>query len=82
MLLAPRSFAAALAQAGAAPNEWQHGLSLFGELKYPADFKHFDYVNPNAPKGGVVRLDRDRHLRQFQHGRRRREGLAAPAARR
>ncbi len=30
----------------------RHGLSIFGELKYPADFKHFDYVNPNAPKGG------------------------------
>jgi microcin C transport system substrate-binding protein len=36
--------------------EWRHGLSLFGELKYPAGFKHFDYVNPNAPKGGSVRL--------------------------
>jgi microcin C transport system substrate-binding protein len=35
---------------------WHHGLSLFGDLKYPAGFKHFDYVNPNAPKGGVVRL--------------------------
>ncbi len=30
----------------------RHGLSAFGELKYPADFKHFDYVNPDAPKGG------------------------------
>ena len=34
---------------------WRHGLSLFGELKYPAGFKQFDYVNPNAPKGGAVR---------------------------
>jgi microcin C transport system substrate-binding protein len=34
---------------------WRHGLSLFGELKYPEGFKHFDYVNPNAPKGGTVR---------------------------
>jgi microcin C transport system substrate-binding protein len=33
-----------------------HGLSLFGSLKYPPDFKHFDYVNPDAPKGGDVRL--------------------------
>ncbi|MBI4725017.1 MAG: ABC transporter substrate-binding protein, partial [Rhodomicrobium sp.] len=32
--------------------ERKHGLSAFGELKYPADFKHFDYVNPDAPKGG------------------------------
>ena len=36
--------------------EWRHGLSLFGELKYSPGFKHFDYVNAGAPKGGVVRL--------------------------
>jgi microcin C transport system substrate-binding protein len=30
-----------------------HGLSTFDELKYPADFPHFDYVNPEAPKGGT-----------------------------
>ena len=35
---------------------WRHGLSLFGELKYPADFKRFEYVNPVAPKGGVARM--------------------------
>jgi microcin C transport system substrate-binding protein len=34
---------------------WKHGLSLFGEPRYPADFKHFDYVNPAAPQGGTVR---------------------------
>ncbi len=34
---------------------WKHGLSLFGELKYPEGFKRFDYVNPAAPKGGTVR---------------------------
>ena len=33
-------------------HKWQHGLSFFGEFKYPPDFEHFDYVNPNAPKGG------------------------------
>ena len=33
-----------------------HGLSAFGDLKYPADFKHFDYVNPAAPKGGALVL--------------------------
>ena len=43
-----------LAQAQAAP-EWKHALSLFGDIKYPADFKRFDYVNPDAPKGGVAR---------------------------
>ena len=31
-----------------------HGLSSFGELALPADFKHFAYVNPQAPKGGIV----------------------------
>lgn len=31
-----------------------HGISTFGDLKYPADFKHFDYVNPEAPKGGTM----------------------------
>ena len=34
---------------------WRHALSLFGDIKYPADFKRFDYVNPDAPKGGVAR---------------------------
>ena len=33
-----------------------HGMSVFGDLKYPADFHHFDYVNPAAPKGGVFSL--------------------------
>lgn len=31
----------------------QHGLSVFGDLKYGPDFTHFDYVNPDAPKGGT-----------------------------
>src|SRR5262249_23715656 len=31
----------------------RHGMSAFGDLKYPPDFPHFSYVNPNAPKGGV-----------------------------
>ncbi|WP_245297003.1 MULTISPECIES: extracellular solute-binding protein [Rhodomicrobium] len=38
------------APAGAA--EKRHGLSAFGDLAYPADFQHFNYVNPDAPKGG------------------------------
>jgi microcin C transport system substrate-binding protein len=33
-----------------------HSLSLIGEPKYKADFKHFDFVNPDAPKGGLVRM--------------------------
>ena len=31
-----------------------HGISTFGDLKYPADFAHLDYVNPDAPKGGEM----------------------------
>ncbi|MGZ3287045.1 MAG: extracellular solute-binding protein [Xanthobacteraceae bacterium] len=42
--------------AGNAERDWKHGLSLFGELKYPPGFKYFDYVNPKAPKGGAVRM--------------------------
>ncbi|WP_460045167.1 extracellular solute-binding protein [Pseudomonas sp. S2_H01] len=34
----------------------QHAITLYNEPpKYPADFKHFDYVNPDAPKGGILR---------------------------
>ena len=33
-----------------------YGLALHGQLKYPQDFKHFDYANPQAPKGGTLRL--------------------------
>lgn len=39
------------AAAEAAP---RHGISAFGDLKYPADFTHFDYVDPDAPKGGRI----------------------------
>src|ERR1700747_3631400 len=31
------------------------GMSVFGDLKYGPNFQHFDYVNPDAPKGGTVR---------------------------
>ena len=33
-----------------------HGISAFGDLKYPADFQQFDYVNPVAPKSGMFSL--------------------------
>src|SRR3954452_8395563 len=33
-----------------------HGMSVFGDLKYPVDFPHFEYVNPAAPKGGLFSL--------------------------
>ena len=44
-----------MAQAGDFGPE-SHGMSIFGDLKYPAGFKHFDYVNPQAPKGGEIAL--------------------------
>ena len=48
------TFVIALALAAPAAAEPRHGLSTFGELKYKPDFKHFDYVNPQAPKGGRI----------------------------
>jgi microcin C transport system substrate-binding protein len=46
------------ALAEAAPGETEsHGLSIFGELAEPADFPHFAYVNPKAPKGGTLVME-------------------------
>ena len=70
----------AQAQSAGSEPAWRHALSLFGDIKYPADFKRYDYVNPDAPKGGVVRHDLDRHLRQFQYRGCRDQGHLAPAA--
>ena len=39
-----------------APAWAAHGYALWGDLKYPPGFDHFDYVNPQAPKGGELRL--------------------------
>jgi microcin C transport system substrate-binding protein len=50
-------FGALLATDLPAPaSEAKHGLSAFGDLAYPADFQHFKYVNPDAPKGGTFSL--------------------------
>ncbi|WP_457796426.1 extracellular solute-binding protein [Methylocystis sp. S23] len=60
--LAPRAVAkggarTAAAASAPAPGETEsHGLSTFGDLAEPADFKHFGYVNPDAPKGGQLTL--------------------------
>jgi microcin C transport system substrate-binding protein len=61
-----RSFTAGLAAAGLAAltmapgwaqdAENRHGLSLLGDVKYPPDFEHFDYVYADAPKGGELRI--------------------------
>ena len=54
LVLGGAGLAAALATgAPAQESEERHGISAFGDLKYPASFKHFDYVDPEAPKGGT-----------------------------
>jgi len=45
-----------LAAITAAAAAGSHGLSLFGDLKYPPDFKNFEYVDPAAPKGGTMKF--------------------------
>ena len=45
----------------------QHALTVYGEApRYPADFKHFDYVNPDAPKGGSMRRSAQ-EIGQYDH---------------
>ena len=43
-----------LGEREAAAGSWQHGLSFYGDFKYPPGFTHFDYVNADAPKGGKL----------------------------
>ncbi|MFM9973835.1 MAG: extracellular solute-binding protein [Beijerinckiaceae bacterium] len=45
-----------LAQAATDWSSASHGLSIFGDLLYPAGFTHFNYVNPQAPKGGTLSM--------------------------
>jgi microcin C transport system substrate-binding protein len=56
LLLAALALFAAVTASHAQDPVWRHATSLNDAPKYPADFKHFDYVNPEAPKGGLVRL--------------------------
>ena len=42
-----------------------YAIAQYGEPKYPADFKHFDYVNPDAPKGGTLVLANPNRLTSF-----------------
>ena len=51
--------------AAAEDDGWQHGLSFFGDFKYPPGFSHFDYVNPDAPKGGRLVLAFGRAFNSF-----------------
>ena len=65
LVLALLVFAAPAAAQQETP--WRHALSLMGDVKYPAGFKHFSYVNPNAPKGGLLRLGQDGNFDSFNH---------------
>lgn len=46
----------ALSASLGAENVLSHAIAMHGEPKYPADFQHFDYVNPDAPQGGTLRM--------------------------
>ena len=55
----PVAVSSNLAAAPVAPiqtGRWEHAISAYAPPKYPRDFKHFDYVNPDAPKGGTLNL--------------------------
>jgi len=52
----PLTWSPWISAARASDKNWRHGVSLFGDLKYPAGFRHFEYVNGDAPKGGTARL--------------------------
>jgi microcin C transport system substrate-binding protein len=54
--IAPVAKIMGVAPAEAYDRQFRHALTLFNDIKYGPDFKHFDYVNPVAPKGGKVRL--------------------------
>src|SRR5262244_3112135 len=54
LLLGAAAFTSSIApNVEAGQDTERHGISAFGDLKYPPDFKHFDYVDPNAPKAGT-----------------------------
>ena len=44
---------------------WEHVLTAYGQPKYPRGFSHFDYANPQAPKGGLLRLGNPDRLTSF-----------------
>lgn len=54
--LAPAAHLIGVQVAEADDRAFRHALTLFADIKYPAGFAHFDYVNPDAPKAGRVRF--------------------------
>ncbi len=55
MFLVSLACAQLAAEGTAGTIDYRHGYAFLAEPKYPPDFAHFDYVNPNAPKGGMLR---------------------------
>lgn len=53
-ILAGTLLASSLVTAALAAPQTSHGIAMHGDLKYPAEFTHFEFVNPAAPKGGRV----------------------------
>ena len=53
-LFALSILAASISPSVAEDGEWLTSTSLIGESKYANEFNHYDYVNPNAPKGGTL----------------------------
>lgn len=58
VLMTGLSLALTIAFSTSLSAEPAHAISMHGAPKYPASFSHFDYVNPDAPKGGILRLSR------------------------
>lgn len=56
VILALAAAGMAAGSGSALADDWKHGLGLVETPKYEAGFSHFDYVNPDAPKGGSARL--------------------------
>jgi microcin C transport system substrate-binding protein len=51
----PLTWSPWISAARASEKNWRHGISSFGDLKYSVGFRHFEYVNADAPKGGTAR---------------------------
>lgn len=56
-----------LVSVSASAIEYRHGTSYLAPLSYPADFQHFHWVNPDAPKGGTLRLTEAGTYDSFNH---------------
>ena len=64
--MAPLAKIVGVSVASAQDRQFRHALTLFDDIKYGPDFKHFDYVNPEAPKGRQGAAFRGGIIRQFE----------------